>query len=48
MANGGAAVTVGVRPEDVLVGEGTYTGHITLIEPTGHETLVQVDLTDRR
>jgi multiple sugar transport system ATP-binding protein len=44
MANGGAGVTVGVRPEDVLVGEGPYTGHITLIEPTGHETLVQVDL----
>jgi multiple sugar transport system ATP-binding protein len=37
-------VTVGVRPEDVVVGSGPWSGHVRIIEPTGHETLVFVDV----
>jgi multiple sugar transport system ATP-binding protein len=36
----GMRVVAGLRPEDVVVGDGPIVGHVALIEPTGHETLV--------
>lgn len=33
-------VTIGLRPEDVLLGSGAHRGIIKVIEPTGHETIV--------
>jgi multiple sugar transport system ATP-binding protein len=39
-----AGVTLGVRPEDVLIGDGPYRGEVRVIEPTGHETLVRIDV----
>ena len=41
------AVTVGIRPEDVLVGEGIEKplgqAQVRLVEPTGYETIVALD-----
>jgi multiple sugar transport system ATP-binding protein len=37
---GGRAVEIGIRPEDVVVGEGPFEGRIRVVEPTGHETIV--------
>jgi multiple sugar transport system ATP-binding protein len=37
------AVTVGIRPEDVLVGEGPWQAQVRLVEPTGYETIVALD-----
>jgi multiple sugar transport system ATP-binding protein len=37
------AVTVGIRPEDVLVGEGACSAKVRLVEPTGHETILALD-----
>jgi multiple sugar transport system ATP-binding protein len=39
-----ARVTAGVRPEDVAIGSGPWRGHVRVIEPTGYETLVFVDV----
>jgi multiple sugar transport system ATP-binding protein len=36
-------VTVGIRPEDVLVGEGPWQAQVRLVEPTGYETIVALD-----
>ena len=33
-------VTMGIRPEDVLVGAGPWTAAVRLVEPIGHETIV--------
>jgi multiple sugar transport system ATP-binding protein len=49
---GGRAVEIGIRPEDVVVGEGPFEGRIRVVEPTGHETIVlfaagEVDLVTR-
>jgi multiple sugar transport system ATP-binding protein len=38
----GEAVTLGVRPEDVTLGEGPFSGTVRVVEPTGHETIVMV------
>ncbi|HJO69742.1 MAG TPA: ABC transporter ATP-binding protein [Rhodospirillales bacterium] len=38
--NSGRRVTAGIRPEDIILGSGTHTGEITVVEPTGYETLV--------
>ena len=42
-ATGAQAVTIGIRPEDVLVGDGPYRAQVRLVEPTGHETIVALD-----
>ena len=36
----GLKVTAGMRPEDVLIGEGEASGRVVVVEPLGHETLV--------
>jgi multiple sugar transport system ATP-binding protein len=38
------AITVGVRPEDVVLGDGGRPAVIRLVEPTGHESIVTIDL----
>jgi multiple sugar transport system ATP-binding protein len=38
------ALTVGIRPEDVIVGSGPHTGVTKIIEPTGHEAIVRFDI----
>ena len=37
------SVLVGVRPEDVQVGEGPFAGRVRLAEPAGHECIVILD-----
>ena len=44
----GARVTLGVRPEDVTVGEGELQATVTVVEPTGHETLLTLSLGEVR
>lgn len=39
----GAKVVLGVRPEDVLIGQGPYRATVRVVEPTGHETIVMLD-----
>ena len=36
-------VTIGVRPEDVLIGTGEDKAMIRIVEPTGHESIVTLD-----
>ena len=43
-----ARLTAGIRPEDVIIGSGPWRGHVSVIEPTGHETLVFVDVEGHR
>ncbi len=38
------AVSVGVRPEDVLVGSGAFTGRVRVAEPSGHECIVLMEI----
>ncbi|MDK3160717.1 ABC transporter ATP-binding protein [Kamptonema cortianum] len=40
--SGDDEVYVGIRPEDVLPGEGEFSGTVTLIEPLGVETIVHL------
>jgi multiple sugar transport system ATP-binding protein len=35
---------VGIRPEDVVIGTGPLTGRVRLVEPTGHETIVVLEV----
>jgi len=37
------AVTVGIRPEDVVVGPGPFAARVRVFEPTGHECIVIMD-----
>jgi multiple sugar transport system ATP-binding protein len=37
-------VTAGFRPEDVTLGSGPWKGQVRVIEPTGYETLVFIDV----
>jgi len=37
------AVLVGIRPEDLLVGQGPYTARVRVAEPSGHECIVMLD-----
>jgi multiple sugar transport system ATP-binding protein len=39
-----ASVSIGVRPEDVLLGEEGHPGRIRLVEPIGHESIVLIDV----
>jgi multiple sugar transport system ATP-binding protein len=45
-AGGGAGqkVTLGVRPEDITLGEGPFRATIRVVEPTGHETIVMAEI----
>jgi multiple sugar transport system ATP-binding protein len=36
----GLEVEMGVRPEDVSLGDGPFAGEVAVVEPTGHETIV--------
>jgi multiple sugar transport system ATP-binding protein len=38
------ALTIGIRPEDVIVGQGPHTAITRIIEPTGHEAIVRFDI----
>jgi multiple sugar transport system ATP-binding protein len=38
------ALTIGIRPEDVIVGTGPHMGVTKIIEPTGHEAIVRFDI----
>ncbi|MET3598267.1 ABC transporter ATP-binding protein [Martelella mangrovi] len=38
----GLDVTLGFRPEDFALGDGSFAGSVTMIEPTGAQTLVSV------
>ncbi len=42
----GKRVTVGVRPEDIAIGSGEGRGHVRLVEPTGHESIVLIKAGD--
>jgi multiple sugar transport system ATP-binding protein len=39
-----AAVTLGIRPEDVLIGAGPVEARVAVVEPTGHESIVLLDI----
>jgi multiple sugar transport system ATP-binding protein len=43
-----ARLTAGIRPEDVTICDGPWSGRVSVIEPTGHETLVFVDVEGHR
>ncbi len=40
----GRALVLGIRPEDVLLGEGPFEARIRLVEPHGHEQIAQLDI----
>jgi len=40
LARPAGSVTAGIRPEDVIVGEGPGTALVKVVEPTGHEQIV--------
>jgi multiple sugar transport system ATP-binding protein len=42
--SGPLAITLGIRPENVLLGEGDGLATIRLVEPTGHETIVTLEI----
>jgi multiple sugar transport system ATP-binding protein len=47
VAEGGSAgqkITLGVRPEDVVLGHGPWRAGIRVVEPTGHETIVMAEI----
>jgi len=44
VASKSSRVTAGFRPEDVTLGSGPWEGRVRVIEPTGYETLVFVDV----
>lgn len=41
-ALGESAATVGIRPEDVALGEGDREGEVVLVEPLGAQQLVTI------
>jgi len=44
----GRTVSAGLRPEDVMLGEGSLEGDVTVVESIGHEILVQLDVRGHR
>jgi multiple sugar transport system ATP-binding protein len=38
----GTALTVGVRPDDILLGNGPHRAAVKVVEPIGHESIVLV------
>jgi multiple sugar transport system ATP-binding protein len=45
---GGQDVTLGIRPEDIVLGQGPHRARIHLVEPTGHEQIVLLDMQGTR
>jgi multiple sugar transport system ATP-binding protein len=43
-AGGIVPVTLGVRPEDVVLGSGEHDALVRVVEPTGHECIVLLDV----
>jgi ABC-type sugar transport system ATPase subunit len=37
-------LVLGVRPEDVLLGEGPFAARVRLVEPHGHEQIAQIEI----
>jgi multiple sugar transport system ATP-binding protein len=46
LREGGVAVTLGVRPEDVVLASDGERATVKVVEPTGHESIVFFDLMD--
>jgi multiple sugar transport system ATP-binding protein len=44
LGEAGGRVTLGVRPEDVTIGAGPIEAEVKVVEPTGHETIVLLDI----
>ena len=42
----GRSVTLGIRPEDFVLGKGPVTGSVAIVEPTGAQTLVSFGTKD--
>jgi multiple sugar transport system ATP-binding protein len=42
----GTALTVGVRPDDIVLGSGPHRAVIKVVEPIGHESIVQITAGD--
>jgi len=42
-ADASGAVCAGIRPEDIVLGRGTLSARIKVVEPTGHESIVLMD-----
>jgi multiple sugar transport system ATP-binding protein len=40
-------ISLGIRPENVVLGSGEGTATIRLVEPTGHESIVTLDIDGR-
>jgi multiple sugar transport system ATP-binding protein len=40
----GRAVVVGLRPEDITLGSGPFVARVRVVEPTGHEQIVLLDV----
>jgi multiple sugar transport system ATP-binding protein len=38
----GTALTVGVRPDDIVLGSGPHRAVVKVVEPIGHESIVQI------
>jgi multiple sugar transport system ATP-binding protein len=36
-------VSIGIRPEDIVLGRGAHTARIKVVEPTGHESIVLME-----
>jgi multiple sugar transport system ATP-binding protein len=43
-----SGVTLGIRPEDIVLGQGPHRARIHLVEPTGHEQIVLLDMQGTR
>jgi multiple sugar transport system ATP-binding protein len=44
----GQKVTLGVRPEDIVLGNGPHQATIRVVEPTGHETIIMAEIGGER
>ncbi len=44
MVDAAGGLVLGIRPEDVILGDGPFTARIRLVEPTGHEQIVALAL----
>ena len=38
------SVTLGIRPEDVVLGSGEHEALVRVVEPTGHECIILLDV----
>jgi multiple sugar transport system ATP-binding protein len=44
IADGVRKITLGIRPENILLGSGDGAATVRLVEPTGHESIVTLDI----